>query len=510
MQTVSSAFTAEETDSVRNVEHNLLVSWKKDTTIGGRTFTIGVSTIGGSGVIGINPGAVGSPGLYRYFDETDYVTYLAWEHGLNMPLGGLAKKSMAEAQLENTSGRFTPRYMGGVSELFTAMLPRRPFIINAGFEVEGIDYTIPQFSGILTRQPEVDTRNRSVKLVGADYTDFFENRYLDQEVMFTGLRSDEVYEDLLQSMGLSTSQYVLDPGINIIPFGLFEKGTRYSGIFDQIAQAENGHFYQDEEGIYRFENRQHWDSSPHNSVSRIVLTGQVLEAEAPSSDHIINVVEVKSQPRAKQPRQLLFTLSTPIEFAAGERQEIFVDFDDPVLEVDTINIESNSESDGSGTAGNIYLADYDVFAKAAKLIFKTTSAGYLTKLEVFGRPARVVKELYYRAQDDSSVTAYEERPLVIENNYVQSDSWANSLAQMLLADYSTPENLQKITIRAIPSLQRGDLISWQGRQWRIFDIKTELSVSSGFIQELTMLQRTPVSYFRIGISTIGGSDKIAP
>ncbi len=128
MQTVDAAFTAEERDKVRKIAHNLQVSWKKETTLGNRTFTIGVSLIGGNDIIGINPGAVGSPGNYRYFDESDYVTQLAWERGLHMPTGGMTM-ALAEATLDNTSGRFTPRYMGGISELFTSILPRRPAII---------------------------------------------------------------------------------------------------------------------------------------------------------------------------------------------------------------------------------------------------------------------------------------------------------------------------------------------------------------------------------------------
>lgn len=135
---------------------------------------------------------------------------------------------------------------------------------------------------------------------------------------------------------------------------------------------------------------------------------------------------------------------------------------------------------------------------------------YLTQLQITGRPAKVYDDIYYRQEDDSSVTAYEERPYIIENDYIQSGSWAESFAQMVLNDYAEPENLQEITIRAIPELQMGDLISWQGRYWRIFGIKSRIDKSIGFVQDLSMLQRTITTYFRIGISTIGGADKIAP
>lgn len=513
-QDVSAAWTAEERDSVRSIAHNLLVSWKKESTLTNRTFTIGVSTIGGSDLIGINPGAVGSPGLYRYFDESDYVTNLSWEYSLKFPTGGLSV-GMAEAELDNTSGRFLPDYMGGHSELYTAVLPRRPMIINAGFNFDGIDQTIPQFSGVFNRPPHVDIASRKVALQAADYVDFFYNRYLDQEVMFTALSTDQVMEQMFISMGLSTAQYDLDPGINIIPFGLFEKGTRYSDVFHKLAEAENGQVYQDESGIFRFENRQHWDASPGNEVQRVVLTSQVIEAESPDIDNIINVVEVKSRVMEKQPIQQIFKLSAPLPIPANSTIEYFVNFDDPVLELSTIDsFTANTLENELGTdiTSSVSVSDFDLFSKAVKIIFSNSSgsAGFITQLNLYGRVVKATADLYVRVQDDSSVTAYEEQPLQIENDYIQNEDWANSYAQMIIGDYSEPDNIQRITIRAVPELQRGDLVSWQGRYWRIYGLRTKLNPSIGFTQQLTLLQRTIQQYFRIGISTIGGSDKIAP
>lgn len=522
MQSVSGAFTAEERDSVRNIAQNLQISWKKESTLGNRTFTIGVSTIGGNDVIGINPGAIGSPGNYRYFDESDYVKSLAWEQGLSMPLGGLAK-GLAEVELENTTGRFTPRYAGGSSELFTSILPRRPFIINAGFEVDGIEQTIPQFSGILTRQPEVQLRERTAKLVGADYIDFFQNRYLDQEVMSTGFRVDEIYETMLSNLGLSTAQYELDTGINVIPFALFEKGTRYRDIFHQLAESENGHFYQDEEGKFRFENRQHWDGSPHDTVSRIIYTAQVIDSEIPDEDHIINAIEIQTPIREKQPAQTIFNLPslTGIEISANSSIIKFFEFEDPVLALtDPTNGGANSyfvantleDETGTNLSSSITFTNLGTFAKAVKYRITNTSSttAFVTQLVLSGRIAKQTGDLYYRDIDSSSVTAYEERPLRIENPYIQNLDWARSYAAMIFRDYSEPEKLQMITIRAVPSLQLGDMISWQGRYWRIFNKRLRMSASEGFVQDLVLLQREITTYFRIGISTIGGSDQIAP
>jgi len=509
MQSTASGFTVEERNSTRSIASSLLVSWKKDTNLSAITFTIGVSAIGGDDLIGINQGAIGSPSNYVYFDESNYLISLAWERGLNMPMGGLSK-AMAEATLDNTSNRFLPDYMGGNSELFTAILPRRPFIINSGFNYNGIDQMLPQVTGITTKQLDVDRRNAKAKLVGSDYLDFFQNRYVDKTAMWTNSTTDTIIESILTQQGLSTSQYDLDTGINIVPFALFEKGTKLSDIIGELVEAENGHFYQDEIGKFYFRNRQWGDTSPYNQVQKTILTSQVINASVPNTDHIVNVVEVTGKPRKKQPRQLLFKLSSPIRITPDENYEMFIEFEDPVIQVDTVNFKSNVTESSTTDSGIVYLKSQDTFAKAMKLVFATSAIGYINSIEVFGRPARNIAEVYTRLQDDSSVTAYEERPVRIENDYIQDQTWAESFAQMILNDFSNPESLQTLTIRALPSLQLYDLISWQGKYWRVFNIRNTIDSSQGYVQELTLLQRTITSYFRIGISSIGGTDNIAP
>jgi hypothetical protein len=522
MQSVSSGWTVEERNSVRKIATNVQFSWHKQSTLGSRTFTIGVSSIGGNDIIGANPGSIGSPGNYKYFDETDYLLGLSWERGYNMPTGGMTK-ALAEVRLDNASNRFTPRFMGGRSELYTAQPLRAPFIINAGFNF-GVDQTIPQFAGLITEQPEINMRSRVVRIRGTDYTDFFSNKYLDHEVMFTAQTTDTVMENLLTgTLGMTTSQFDLDPGINIIPFGLFEKGSNMSDLFHQLAEAENGHFYQNEAGIFKFENRQHWDSAPFTQVQRIVLTGQVIQAQAPNDSHLINVVEIRSPIRQKQPLQTVFSLPSlsSILIPANSDSEQFFEFQDPVLALtDPSNGGSNSyfigntASDGTGADSTSSLSFKNIgnFAKAVKYRIHNSSSVdvYVTQLVLGGRVAKQTGDLYYREQDDSSVTAYQERVLSINNEFIQNADWAASLSRLLLNDFSDIENIQQLTIRALPELQLGDLISWQGRYWRVFDIKSNLDPSYGYVQDITLLQRTITSYFRIGISTIGGTDKIAP
>lgn len=514
MQSVNAAFTAEEKDSVRKIAHNLQVSWHQQSLLGNRTFTIGVSLIGGNDIIGVNPGAIGSPGNYKYFDESDYVMGLSWERSLSQPIGGL-NKALADAHLDNTSGRFTPSFMGGSSELYTAVSePRKPITISAGFNF-GVDQTIPEFAGILNKSPVVDMSSRTITLQAADYVDFFQTKNIDQAAMYTSKTTDVVIGNLLAQLGMSTAQYELDTGLNTIPFGIYDNGSKFGNVINQLVQAENGQFYQDESGIFRFENRQHWTNAPYTQVQKVIPDNMVLNAQSPSQDHIINVVEVTSNPRVKANGVTIFTLSGTITLNTGDN-DVFLNFDNPVLAANAPSITANSASDGSGSnvSASVSVRNTSLFAQSVKYTVTNNSGStaYITALTITGRWAipRYDKPLYTRVQDDSSVTAYQEQTLSINNDYIQNATDAASIAQTILNDFSDPEKIIVITIRAIPELQLGDLVSYQNITWRVYKIRTNLNPSVGFTQELTMVQRIQQIYFRIGVSTIGSTDGIAP
>lgn len=522
MQTVSAAFTANEKAPFRQIAESFLISWHKQSLLGNRTFTIGVSTIGGNDIIGAIVGAIGSPSNYKYFDESVRVLSINYERGYNMPQGGLTM-ALADARFDNTSRRFTPRYMGGVSEISTAIQPSKPVMISAGFNLGGIDQTLPQFVGIISEQPQVSVRDRQMAIKMQDYAYYFQNKKLDSAVVFTGQRTDQVMTTLASQLGMSTAQYDFDTGINIIPYGAFDVGITFATAFGELAESENGHVYFDESGILKFENRQHWGSAPYTNVQKVITTAMVIDSDSTDQSHIVNVVEVNSNVYVKQPEQVIFRLNQfdTLRIPANSTATLFVNFDDPVLSM-TTPIAGGASSfflaylnnDGTGVdlTGNVSVTNVARFAQSAKLTFRNTSNNdaYMNTLVITGRVARNVAPIYTRATIGHSITAYQEQVLTLDNRFIQNQSWAESYANMILQDFAYPENLQKITIRAIPELQLGDQISWQGRYWRLFDIKTTVDPQVGFIQELTMLQRAITTYFRIGISTIGGSDKIAP
>jgi hypothetical protein len=528
MQSVLDAFSVEEVDSTRKIAESVQFAWKKNLISSIRLFTIGVSRIGGTDLIAGPSGANTNWTRYQYTDESAYLLSLDYERGLNLPEGGLVK-ALADMRLDNTSGRFNPRYAGGNSEIFTAVnKPSRPFVINAGFNYGGIDNTIPQFVGTTSKAPRIDSRNRTADFAGEDFIGYIQNSYVDKTEMFTSEFTDVLIARGLAELGFSTAQYDLDPGINRVNFGLFETGSKWGDYVDQLVKAENGHLYQDETGVVRFDNRQKWSQFPYFNVQRVISTGQVINQVLPEADHIINVVEITASPREVQDSQLIWQAvayaGTGVITLPAGNTEVWASYNDPVFEVDTpipstvysqtSYYVANTLADGTGTTAtsSVTLKSITNFAQSSKLVFTNSSSSpvFLTTLDIWGRPARKTGDIYYKEKRDSSVTAYGEQILKISNDYIQDSSWAQSLAGIILNDFAVPENLQELTIRAMPELQLGDLISWQGRYWRVYDIKTKIDPGYGFIQDIKLLQRTITSYFRIGVSLIGGTDRISP
>lgn len=511
MQTVANEFTVEAKSTARMPVQSVQVAWKKGYDPSIRIFTIATSVIGGDDIIGGEAGVNSAWKRYQYFDESDNVLGLEYERGLNYPLGGIGQ-GLFDIDFDNTSDRYTPYYMGGAGEMFTAQLPRRPVIINTGFNYNGIDNMIPQFVGLNTQSPDVDRANRTMHMTGSDFLDFLNNKYVDDTTMFSFQRSDVVIENALVQLGYTTADYALDEGIQVIDYGIFEKGKKFYDLINDIAQAENAHFYLDEEGRIRFENRYHWSNSPHNAVQTIITTAEVINYNNTGKDNMVNVVEIIANPRTKYQEEYIFALQTPIELNTGDN-EIFVDYENPVLEVVGQSLTANDDFSGLGKdrTSNVSVKYRYDFAETSKyVIHNSGSKTWLTDLSITGRPAKVKEEIYVRLQDDSSVTAYEPQKLSIENDFIQTKYWAESYAQQILNDLAEPENLIEMTIKALPHLQLGDLLSWQGKYWRIYHIDMMLDTDQGFIQRLKLVKRDITRYFVIGVSTIGGSDMIAP
>lgn len=516
MQSVSTEFTNTADAKIRQLSWRCLMSFLKSYAAGVSFFTIGTSTIGGTDIIKGSGAAVQEWDKYSYDDYTNRVMSFEYSRELDKLLGG-SILAIADIRLNNHDDYFTP---GSGSAISSNILPRRPIKLFAGFKNE----QVPVFIGLTEKMPDVDDKAKVASFHCIDFMQEIFNTPLDTATILQNKRTDEVISTLLQAAGLTTAQFTLDTGFNVIAFAYFARGMKLGDALRKLCQSELGSITMDEEGRVRFINRTNWNS---NSQVWHFDKSKIIELKTAKQDELVNVVEVKSNVRQVLANQKLWELQSPIAVPANSSIEIWADFSDPITGVDTplyvtsattSSYTTNVASDGSGDPYNasISLSSITPFATSAKMVFANSHATtpvYITSLELFATPAKVVKQVYVREQDATSVAKYGEIPVTIENDFIQDEATATSIAKIILADNSAYGEIREIIVKGVPQIQIGDvvLVTTESINQTYYVSKVVGKMSGAqFTQTLTLVKKTFQQYFRIGISLIGGTDKIAP
>jgi hypothetical protein len=531
MQSVSTQFQARSENEIRPVTARFKASFTKDFTDDVDFFTIGASTVGGLDIIAGSGNVVQESDKYAYEDYTDRLISVEWQRNEEDPFS--VTQAFADVTLDNHDDFFTPSDTSKV-------LPQRPVRIYAGFGTEDVQV----FVGLTEKLPRVDEEAKTVTLHCIDFLTFLFDKPLDEAVIYQDMPIDEIIGELLQGAGISALQYDLDTSFNSVSFAFFDKGTKLGDALRKLVEADLGSLFLTEEGVIRYKNRQNFSDV---SVFDFDETN-INEYNTRAQDDLINVVEVKSKVREVQANQTIWQFSESTLVQSGQTREIWADFSDPVTSVDapvfitgatTSLFDANTEPDGSGTQYSNLTVATDLFSKSYKMTFTNTGASpaYITKIELFGTPAKVSKEIYVREQSDDSVERFGEHVKTIENEYIQEESTATSLALLLLSFYDEISEVNDMSVKGSPALQLDDPITvrirhgetdvvrpiglllsltrpdtevkYRGGDYFISRIKGMVN-EKGFRQILTVRPRMTLTFFTIGISTVGGDDVIAP
>lgn len=514
-ESIWTAFDTMATASMRVLRHKLEISWLRNQNLSLNWAVVGTSLVGGIDIIQGLTDVLVKPDLFSYNDESDYALKLEYERILNEPLGGISL-AQADVTLDNTNLRFTPEYSQTIG---TAILPNRPIRMNIGFYVKGQDKLISIIKG-LTWRPEEDKAGRSVKVHAFDYIQYL-NQYPLEKAIYQNQRSDQIIDDILTTIGYSTDQYELDQGLNTIAFAWFEKGMTAGERIRKICEAEEAHFYQDESGVLRFENRRHYSQSPHGTTQWTFNADDILAWEEDKNVDIINRCIVKGKPREALSVDVeVWRDSIAEEIERGDTLTIWADFENPcvslVTPVATTDYLANTASDGSGTnkTSNISII-FTAFTKAAKIEI-TNNAGekvYMTKLLVRGRPAVVYSEIEQVYQDNDSVAKYETKQLEIENDFIDNDDFAYYLARTIVRKYKDLLKRIRILAKGIPHLQLKDKVRVQDKDlntytnYRVMKITGTLSPGD-FTQWLTLREIVvgeADAWAIVGTATVGNN-----
>lgn len=530
-QTTSSGWPNIISQPERRLNYGVLISWMRQPATGVQFFTINTSTIGGSHLIKGGGSAVTFFDKYFYLDYSRYAMNFSVSRKLGQyPYGVIM--GQADVQLDNTSKLFLPNFDATIG---SGILPNRPMKLSLGFEGE----LFKLFVGF-TGQPENTLGDRLTTLHAFDAFDYINGYVSAYSGALTNAWAQAVVASGLQEMGFSVSQSILDTGLQQ-PIGyLAPYGRKWGDIFRDLAEAEQALIFADENGLIRFWNRQHFTTT--SGAMAFMLNYSKLSDLQWQNTPIINDVIVRAKPRSVQPKQKVWENTGTIQLNPGVDTDVFIDFTDdfgdlPVTSVDipayitsatTSFYATNDQSDGSGTARNTSIALITAysFGSTYKLTFRNsyTSIVYLTQLAIYATPAKVTQVIEQRYSDATSLSVYGRNPsnngepVLIENDLLQNNDSAYSLAYTLVKEYKDPRKryLAPTTVGNNPALQIGDYgclkiqDTNETKSVWITGITHKLQPGGDYVQELEIEERSIKKYFTIGQSKIAGLDSIAP
>lgn len=527
MQTVSNDFETAVAAPFKRIGPGALIAWEKVINPNYDFFTIGTSVIGGPDIIKGGGGTVTYFDQYQYDDETVNVeSYKVTRKMSNLPWGVIM--ATAEITLLNASNRYTQQYDPVIGDFIK---PDRPLKLSVGINDEYINL----FTGY-TELPKSSLGTRRTTIQAWDALQYLSNKKSELPV-FVDTPAHEIIEDLLIEQGFTAGQYNIETSLQG-PIGyLMVQDQIVTDIFKKICEAEGALMFVDENGVIHFWNRLHINA---NSTSRWEFDyGNMTNVEWDTTPVINNAIVV-----AKPLRQVAFNKvwesGQVYVIPPGGSIDIFADFRDdvgnyPVISIDNpVNIASattsswqaNYNEDGSGNdaAAVVDLDSTYLFGERYRMSFSNNSTQnvYLTKIQLYGIPAKVQVVDSREQRDEASIEDYGVNPdnggkvVEINNDLVQDANTANALAYIYVQLFSGPLTRLKCSVFGVPHLQIGDFVTLQeettGQTLDMVIVGNAISVglNGKLQQDLDLEQRSTYEYFTIGVSTIGGTDRIAP
>lgn len=496
-ESIWTAFDSITTANVRMPAWRVMVAWTRVSDVSNYAM-VGTSTVGGTDIVGGEQSAdINNADTFLYFDETAKAIRIEYERTLIEPLGGTSI-AMADLLLDNTDGRFSPDVSATIG---TALRPNRPIKLFIGFQVQGQEKLIPIIEGLTLAHPQEDKMRRTVKLQAYDYLRWL-NEKPQETTIYTNQRSDEIIEDILSRAGVGSSNYSLDQGLNTVGFAWFEKGQTAGDRIRALCEAEEAIFFQDEEGILHFQNRDKYSESPYNSVVWTINPDDIIDWMQDSTPAIINRMIVKAKPRTVKGEQEIWRDGVEEEIEAGQSLEIWAKFENPVSSI--TNPADNTDMTAftaTGGGGADITSDIDItvtsFTKDAKLVITNNNASkaYINFLRLRGTPATIDYAIEKVFQDSNSISDYNENQKTLENDFIDSETFAENIAQDVVRRHRDPKERIRLTVRGIPQLQLRDQIRVKDpdtdtyKNYRLMKIQGVLE-GGGFTQKLYLRRIT--------------------
>lgn len=395
------------------------------------------------------------------------------------------------------------------------LVPKRPTKISILMTDKpgGAGGEVPKFSGLI-ENIEPSLKKDTVNIHCYDYASELKDKNVATITtgmqMYQNLSTDALIRQLGYMSGLLDADMSLESGNHLINFCWFQEGSVWY-YMQQLAEAEGGRVFFDEDGILNFWNRSHLDS---DTTSRYTFTYDhdiVNLGYRIDKDEIKNHVIVKANPRVVQPNQPVWIMQGYKDMEAGASEDIWATvsdqlsrqlpctgFDTPIassaLATSYWRAYSNYDRTGTDQKANVSLTSIAKFANTVKMTFKNNAASkvYLTDLVLYGTPATITKEINIEKSDIESISRYGRQILQIENDLIDDLTYASGLCSQRLDELRNPLRILKAEVVGVPYLQIGDTVTIQKKRTgetdnlKIYRNRWQLLNDGDFIQNLEL------------------------
>jgi len=511
MQARTPQFDVLAQSSVRPIAWNTRASFDKAFDVDVVFFTLDQSLLDGPDILSsLDDNPITAWDIYAYQPLTDRTISLEVTREETEPYSIV--QAYGDVTLNNYDGYFTPNSGSPIDQY---ILPRRPFRLGVGFG----DEPLQQLVGLSESVPEIDKASRTATFHIIDFMSFLYDRDITETVLLQNVTTDEILAYLFGIMGLTSDQYVLDVGQNVIPFFYTERGDQFGSVVEDLIEAEIGSLYMDELGLIRFKNVYY----PYLNTDIVYSfdKSNIIDYSVSDEQSIINSVKVKADIREVQTLQSVWSSSQVTILAAGASTTVWAELPDPVTSLnepsfspsevqDSFFISAVDES-GEDPSSDIDLTSFDAFGKSAKMVFTNTglSTLYLVQINLWGTPAKVTETITASDKDQESIDKFEERVYEIDNPYIQTQEMAVTRVETLLREYKDLGSLIDVEVKGNSALQISDVVQLDIDGYSgPYVIRREVNiVSEGkFTQRLRLRKTTIYDFFTLDVSELDGTD----
>jgi hypothetical protein len=521
---------------VKSPQPGCLISWKKTISPDVKFFTLDQSKLdGGDKLMGSDSSSITFFDKFYYNDETANVkNFRVTKKISNKPWGVIM--ATAEIELNNTSKRYFPNMDPEIGEYVA--LPNLPIKLSMGLDGEFIKL----FTGF-TEMPNMNLVKRTLTLKAYDCVAYLATVKSNLPA-FVNTDVRTIIEQLLVEQGFGYSQFSIEPGLQTSIGYLPCNGRKVSDILEDICEAEGYTILADEDGKILGWNRNHLSASSMDPQWDFFYSNMTdLQW---SSSNILNSVRVTAIPYKPVPWNKIWELdgaSDQTLVQPGQSIDIFAEFKDYAYKFYAISVDTpkyvtnaggsssfltNTAMDGNGApnAGEVVLQSYYNFGDTYKMTFKNngSTALYVTKITLFGQPAKVSAVKSSLHEKPASISKYGINPndgyeiYEVENNLIQDTAMADAYAEALVSNYSEPQSQLEISNFPVPHLQFGDSVlvniadTEQVKLCLIFGYEIFFGVDVNLTHKILVETRgeaPDIRYFILDKSHLDGGDILA-